>query len=112
MMSLMRSLALNMKNFVNDHDNLLSRHEKPSLEHEELIVSHKELECSLNEKVPSNTPSSYDGSTCGAKVDASTLCLDLLDMPCASSCDNVSTLEANLLKENEKLKIDNAKLMD
>src|SRR6266542_4138966 len=33
-------------------------------------------------------------------------------MPCGSSCDNVSTLEANLLKENEKLKIDNAKLMD
>ena len=33
-------------------------------------------------------------------------------MPCASSCDNVSTLEANLLKENEKLKIDKAKLMD
>src|SRR6266542_935346 len=33
-------------------------------------------------------------------------------MPCPSSCDNISTLEANLLKENEKLKIDNAKLMD
>src|SRR5438132_3670626 len=97
---------------VNDHDNLLTRHKKLSLEHEELIVSHKELECSLNEKVPSNTPSSYDGSTCGAKVDASTSCLDLLNMPCAPSCDNVSTLEANLLKENEKLKIDNTKLMD
>src|SRR5438105_2870048 len=97
---------------INDHDNHLSRYEKLSIELEELIVSHKELECSLNEKVPSNTLSSYDGSTCGAKVDASTSCLDLLDKPCVSSCDNVSTLEANLLKENEKLKIDNTNLMD
>ena len=93
-----------MKKLVNDHDNLLTRHEKLSLEHEELKVSHKELECSLNEKIPSNIPSSHDGSTSVAKVDASTSCLDLLVMPCASSCDNMSTLETNLLKENEKLK--------
>src|SRR6266498_816940 len=34
-------------------------------------------------------------------------------LPClTSSCDNMSTLEANLSKENEKLKIGNANLMD
>ena len=108
----MKQLLKEHEKLVNDHDSLLSRHEKLSLEHEELIASHTELECSLNEKVPSNTPSSHDGSICVAKVDASTSCQDLLAMPCASSCDNVSTLEINLLKENEKLKIDNAKLMD
>src|SRR5205809_2436052 len=85
------------------HKNLLTRHEKLSLEHEELKVTHKELECSLNEKAPSNTPSSHDGSICVAKVDASTSCLDLLTIPCTSSYDDMSTLEANLLKENEKL---------
>src|SRR5438876_221814 len=105
-------LSTKYENLVNDHDNLLTRHEKLSLEHKELKVSHKELEYSLNEKVPSTTSSSHDGSTCVAKVNASTSCLDLLTMPCASSCDNVSTLEANLLNENEKLKIDNAKLLD
>src|SRR5438128_2676133 len=105
-------LSTKYEKLVNDHDNLLTRYKKLSLEHEELKVSDKELECSFNEKIPSNTPSSHDGSTCVAKVDASTSCLDLLAMPCGSSCDNVSTLEANLLKENEKLKIGNAKLMD
>src|SRR5438105_4404523 len=105
-------LSTKYDKLVNDHDNLLTRHEKLSLEHEELKVSHKELECSLNEKVPSNTPSSHDGSISVAKVDASTSCQDLLAMPCASSCKDMSTLEANLLKENEKLKIENAKLMD
>src|SRR6266511_2747348 len=104
-------LSTKYEKLVNDHDNLLTRYEKLSLEHEELKVSHKELECSLNEKVPNNTPSSHDGSICVAKVDASTSCLDLLAMPCSSSCDNVSTLETNLLKKNEKLKIDNAKLL-
>src|SRR6266540_2481873 len=72
----------------------------------------RSFECSLNENVPSNTLSSHDGSTCVVKVDASTSCHDLLTMPCTSSCDNMSTLGANLLKENEKLKIDNAKLVD
>src|SRR5438132_923878 len=59
-----------------------------------------------------NTPSSHYGSTCVVKVNASTSCHDLLTMPCTSSCDDMSTLEANLLKENEKLKIDNTKLVD
>src|SRR5438105_7352260 len=105
-------LSTKYEKLVNDHDNLLTRHEKLSLEHEELKVSHKELECFLNEKVPRNTPSSHDGSTCVVKVDASTLCHDLLIMPCTSSCDDISTLEANLLKENKKLNIDNAELVD
>ena len=91
-------LSTKYEKLVNDHDNLLTRHEKLSLEHEEFKVSHKELECSLHEKIPSNTPSSHDGSTCVAKVNDSTSCLDLLTMPCTSSCDNASTLEANLLK--------------
>src|SRR5438128_12220976 len=59
-------------NLVNDHDNLMSRHEKLSIDHEELKVSHKELECCPNEKVPSNIPSSNDGVSNVAKVDAST----------------------------------------
>src|SRR6266508_2985030 len=62
-------LSTKYEKLNNDHDNLLARHEKLSLEHEKLKVSHKELECSLNEKIPSNTPSSHDGS-CVAKVDA------------------------------------------
>ena len=105
-------LRTKYETLAKDHDNLLTIHEKLSLEHEELKISHKELECSLNEKAPSNTPSSHDVSTCVAKVDASTSCLNLLTMPCTSSCHNMSTIEANILKENEKLKIDNAKLMD
>ena len=64
------------------------------------------------EKAPSNTPSPHDGSNCVVQVDASTSSHDLLTMPCTSSCDNMSTLEANLLTENEKLKMDNAKLKD
>src|SRR5438105_13128626 len=92
-------LSTKYEDLVNDHDNLLTRHKKLDLEHKELKVSHKELECLLNEKEPINTPSSHDGSTCVAKVDASTSCLDLLTMPCTSSCDNMSTLEANLLKK-------------
>src|SRR5438046_10599827 len=68
-------LSTKYEKLVNDHDNLLTRHEKLSLEHEEFKVSHKELECSLHEKIPSNTPSSHDVSTCVAKVDASTSCL-------------------------------------
>src|SRR5438132_4148189 len=105
-------LRVKHETLTKTHDDLLTRHEKLSVEHEELKVSHKELEYSLNEKAPSNTPSSHDGSTCVVKVDASTSCHDFLTMPCTSSCDDMSTLEANLLKENEKLKIDNAKLMD
>src|SRR6266508_4498366 len=99
-------------NLVIDHDNLKTRHEKLSIEHEKLKISHKELECSLNEKVPSNTPSSNDGISSVAKVDASTSCQDMLDMPCSSPCNDISILETNLVKENEKLKIDNAKLME
>src|SRR5438105_14137884 len=86
-------------NLVNDHDNLVSRHEKLSIEHEELKVSLKELEYCLNEKVPSNIPSSNDGVPNVAKVDASTSCQDLLDMPCPSPCNYISMLETNLLKE-------------
>src|SRR6266508_245149 len=82
-------LSTKYETLAKNHDNLLTRHEKLSLEHEELKVSHKELECSLNEKVNSNTPSSHDVSTCVAKVDASTSCLDLLTMPCTSFCDDV-----------------------
>src|SRR5438128_6532898 len=99
-------------NLVNDHDNLVSRHEKLSIEHEELKVFLKELECCLNEKVPSNIPSSNDGVPNVAKVNASTSCQDLLDMPCPSPCNDISMLETNLLKENEKLKVDNAKLLE
>src|SRR5438105_858827 len=80
--------------------------------HVKLNSSYEELEALLNEKVPSNTPSSHDGSNCVVKVDPSTSCHDLLTMPCPSSCDNISTLETNLLKKNERLKIDNAKLVD
>src|SRR5438128_7568304 len=65
-------LRTKYETLAKDHDNLLTIHEKLSLEHEELKVSHKELECSLNEKAPSNTPSSHDGSTCVAKINAST----------------------------------------
>ena len=90
-----KELRTKYETLTKDHDNLLTRHKKLSLEHEELKVSHKKFECSLNEKAPSNTPSSHDGSTCVAKIDASTSCLDLLTMPYAPSCDNVSTLEAN-----------------
>src|SRR5436190_5699771 len=99
-------------NLVNDHDNLVSRHEKLSIEHEELKVSLKELECCLSEKVPSNIPSSNDGIPNVAKVDASTSCQDLLDMPCPSPCNDIAILETNLLKENENLKVDNAKLLE
>ena len=65
-------LRVKHENLTKTHDDHLTRHEKFSVEHEKLKASHKELECSLNEKVPSNTPSSHDGSTCVVKVNAST----------------------------------------
>ena len=69
-------LRTKYETLAKDHGNLLTRYEKLSLEHKELKVSHKDLECSLNENAPSNIPLSHDGSTCVAKVDASTSCLD------------------------------------
>src|SRR5438105_11000154 len=66
--------------------------------------------------LPSNTPSSNDDKPSVAKVDASTSCNDLLDMPCSSSCINIivtpfsplcnelSSVKTNLARENDELK--------
>ena len=98
--------------FAKSHNDLLAKHDKLNREHEQLNSSYKELEKLSNKKVPSNTPYFHDGSTCVVKVNASTSCFYLLSMPCSFSCDNMSTLVAILFKKNEKLKMDNAKLMD
>src|SRR5438034_10579331 len=67
---------------VESNNELLARHNKLIIEHEELTSSYKELKDSKIDHLPSNTPSSNDEKTSVAKVDASTSCNDLLDMPC------------------------------
>src|SRR5213075_2881446 len=74
---------------VESNNELLARHNKLVIEHEELTSSYKELENSKFDHLPSNTPSSNDEKLSVAKVDASTSCSDLLDMPCSSSCIDV-----------------------
>src|SRR6266498_3475447 len=74
---------------VESNNELLARHNKLVIEHEELTSSYKELEMSKFDHLPSNTPSSNDDKPSVAKVDASTSCNDLLDMPCSSSCTDI-----------------------
>src|SRR5207237_5689103 len=68
---------------VESNNELLARHNKLVIEHEELTSSYKKLENSKFDHPPSNTPSSNDEKPSVAKVDASTSCNDLLDMPCS-----------------------------
>src|SRR5438132_5964476 len=75
---------------VESNNDLLARHNKLIIEHEELTSSYKELENSKFDHLPSNTPSSNDEKPSVAKVDASTACNDLLDMPCSSSCIDIN----------------------
>src|SRR5205814_10668593 len=82
-------LAKNDDLLVESNNELLARHNKLIIEHEELNSSYKELEKSKFDHLPSNTPSSNDEKPSVAKVDASTSCNDLLDMPYSSSCINV-----------------------
>src|SRR5438105_3783406 len=65
---------------VESNNELLARHNKLIIEHEELTSSYKELKESKID-LPSNTPSSNDEKSSVAKVDASTSCNDILDMP-------------------------------
>src|SRR5436190_16550479 len=74
---------------VESNNELLARHNKLVIEHEELTSSYKEIENSKFDLLPSNTPSSNDEKLSVAKVDASTSCNDLLDMPCSSSCIDI-----------------------
>src|SRR5436190_9951446 len=101
---------------VESNNELLARHNKLVIEHEELNSSYKEIENSKFDLLPSNTPSSNDEKLSVAKVDASTSCNDLLDMPCSSSCidiivtsysplcNELSTVKTNLARENNELK--------
>src|SRR6266542_3586171 len=74
---------------VESNNELLARHNKLVIEHDELTSSYKELEKSKIDHLPSNTPSSNDDKPSVAKVDASTSCNDLLDMPRSSSCIDI-----------------------
>src|SRR5438105_10157038 len=71
---------------VESNNKLLARHNKLVIEHEELISSYKEVENSKFGYLPSNTLSSNDDKPSVAKVDASTSCNDLLDVPRSPSC--------------------------
>ena len=107
---------------VESNNELLARHNKLVIEHEELTSSYKELENSKFDHLPSNTPSSNDEKPSVAKVDASTSCNDLLDMPCSSSCidiivtpcsplcNELSNVKINLARKNNKLKQEVEKL--
>src|SRR5438105_7983582 len=75
---------------VESNNELLARHNKLIIEHEELTSSYKELKESKFDHPPSNTPSSNDEKPSVAKVDASTSCNNLLDVPCSSSCININ----------------------
>src|SRR6266508_2619601 len=117
-------LAKNYALLVESNNDLLSRHNKLIIEHEELTSSYKELENSKFDHLPSNTPSSNDEKPSVAKVDASTACNDLLDMPCSSSCIDIivtpcsplcnepSIVKTNLARENDELKQDVEKLKE
>src|SRR5207253_10746158 len=97
---------------VESNNELLARHKKLIIEHEELTSSYKELENLKFDHLPSNTPSSNDEKPSVAKVDASTSCNDILDMPCSSSCidfivtpcsplcNELSIVKTNLAREN------------
>src|SRR6266498_2710588 len=109
---------------VESNNELLARHNKLIIEHEELTSSYKELKDSKIDHLPSNTPSSNDEKTSVAKVDASTSCNDLLDMPCYSSCidiivtpcsplcNELSIVKTNLARENNELKQEVEKLKE
>src|SRR5438105_4147587 len=74
--------------------------------------------------LPSNTPSSNDEKPSVAKVDVSTSCNDLLDMPCSSSCIDIivtpfspfcnefSSVKTNLARENDEIKQEVEKLKE
>src|SRR6266542_203504 len=109
---------------VESNNKLLARHNKLVIEHEELTSSYKELKDSKIDHLPSNTPSSNNEKTSVAKVDASTSCNDLLDMPCSSSCidiivtpcsplcNELSSVKTNLARENDELKQEVEKLKE
>src|SRR5436190_839137 len=109
---------------VECNNELLARHNKLIIEHEELTSSYKELENSKFDHSPSNIPSSNDEKSSVAKVDASTSCDDLLDMPCSSSCidiiatpcsplcNELSIVKTNLARENDELKQEVEKLKE
>ena len=109
---------------VESNNELLARHNKLIIEHEELTSSYKELKELKIDHLPSNTPSSNDEKSIAAKVDASTSCNDLLDMPCSSSCidiivtpcsplcNELSIVKTNLARENNELKQEVEKLKD
>ncbi len=109
---------------VVSNNELLASHNKLIIEHEELTSSYKELENSKFDHLPSNTPSSNDEKSSVAKVDASTSCDDLLDMPCSSSCidiiatpcsplcNELSIVKTNLARENDELKQEVEKLKE
>src|SRR5438105_3674355 len=109
---------------VVSNNELLASHNKLIIEHEELTSSYKELENSKFDHLPSNTPSLNDEKSSVAKVDASTSCDDLLDMPCSSSCidiiatpcsplyNELSIVKTNLARENDELKQEVEKLKE
>src|SRR6266540_4467891 len=109
---------------VESNNELIARHNKLIIEHEELTSSYKELKESKINHLPSNTPSSNDEKSSAAKVDASTSCNDLLDMPCSSSCidiivtpcsplcNELSIVKTNLARENNELKQEVEKLKE
>src|SRR5438128_8578138 len=109
---------------VESNNKLLARHNKLIIEHEELTSSYKELKESKFDHIPSNTPSSNDEKPSVAKVDASTSCNDLLDMPCSSSCidiivtpcsplcNELSIVKTNLEREKNELKQEVEKLKE
>src|SRR6266498_2583264 len=109
---------------VESNNELLARHNKLIIEHEELTSSYKELENSKFDHLLCDTPSSNDEKSSVAKVDASTSCDDLLDMPCSSSCIDIivtpcsplcnepSFVKTNLARENNELKQEVEKLKE
>src|SRR5438105_6652701 len=109
---------------IESNNELLARHNKLIIEYEELTSSYKELKESKFDHLPSNTPSSNDEKLSVSKVDASTSCNDLLDMPCSSSCIDVvvtpysplcnelSIIKTNLARENNELKQEVEKLKE
>src|SRR6266498_3365210 len=109
---------------VESNNELLARHNKLIIEHEELTSSYKELEESKFDHLPCDTPSSNDEKSSVAKVDASTSCDDLLDMPCSSSCIDIivipcsplcnefSIIKTNPARENNELKQEVEKLKE
>lgn len=94
------------------NDELVKSNNELNSNYDKLKVSYNELEVNLK-----NLEQTFDALSNQkldlpqvVKIDVSTSCDDLLNIPCSSSCDDTLNVETNHARENEKLKLELASL--